>query len=514
MAGFLLRLPFKTIMQVNIPTRPRAGELVLLAMALLLLVEMAYAMHWRESGYRARAVLRVAVPGHEWMQGAPAHLGRGFEQELLDAYCRENGLAWKRLTPRTWGEAWGMLESGQADVVIGLGSTPPANLGGRVVPGPAYASFNPVIIHNDRRFGVRTDCELCEQPILVNANAGLRAALKDQGRELDCSPSAVVGNGLDIVPLLNILDDNQARFALVDEGRFRLWQPFYHRIRTSRTLPASIHYRWYWRAEDRPLAESLAAFWARMDKSPALADLYDRYFGFLPEEADTFELAHLLRTVGTRLPRYGATIARAAQSSGIDPLLLVAVLYQESRFDPGAVSKTGVRGLMQITADTARLLGVDRNDPHQSILGGARYLRMLHDAQDPALDDDTRWLFALAAYNQGPGHLNDAVALARRLGGSGMSWRELKDVFPKLAWERWYKDTRHGYTRGFEAVAYVENIRYYHYVLRGLRELRRPEAQMLATAYAGPEGEAARARLAAAPPAAPGPAGADVADAQ
>jgi membrane-bound lytic murein transglycosylase F len=481
-------------------------------MALLLLMELVYAMHWSETGYRPHAVLRVAVPGHEWMQGAPAHLGRGFEQELLDAYCRENGLAWKRLTPKSWNEAWAMLERGEADVVIALGSTPPRALADRVAAGPAYASFKPVIVHNDRRFGVRTDCELCEQPILVSANADLRAALRDQGKALDCAPSAVVGDGLDIVPLLDTLDGNEARFALVDEGRFRMWQPFYHRIRTSRTLPASIAYRWYWDARERPVAESLAAFWERMDKSPALADLYDKYFGFLPEEADPFELAHLLRTVGTRLPRYGATIARAAAENGIDPLLLVAVLYQESRFDPGAVSKTGVRGMMQLTADTARLLGVDRNDPRQSILGGARYLRMLHDAQDdPGLDDDTRWLFALAAYNQGPGHLNDAVALARRLGGAGTSWRELKDAFPKLAWERWYKDARHGYTRGFEAVAFVENIRYYHYILHGLRELDRPEAQMLAAVYDGPEGETARARLAAAPAAAPGPAGPDVA---
>lgn len=515
MAGFLLCPLFPKTMHVNIPTRPRAGDLVILAVALLLLVELVYAMHWREAGYRARTVLRVAVPGHEWIQGAPARQGRGFEQELLDAYCRDNGLTWKLLETGTWDQAWAMLERGKADVVIALGSVPPAALAKRAVPGPAYARFNPVIIHNDRRFGVRTDCELCDQPILVSTNAALHDALQGRGDELDCTPSAVVGDGLDIVPLLDTLDGNQARFALVDEGRFRLWQPFYHRIRTSRALPESIPYRWYWDGTDQPLARSLEAFWTRMDGSPALADLYDRYFGFLPEESDPFELAHLLRTVGTRLPRYGATIARAAAQSGIDPLLLVAVLYQESRFDPGAVSKTGVRGMMQLTADTARRLGVDRNDPRQSILGGARYLRMLHDAlDDPALDDDTRWLFALAAYNQGPGHLNDAVALARRLGGTGASWRELKDAFPKLAWERWYKDAKHGYTRGFEAVAFVESIRYYHYVLRGLVALERPEAQALAAVYDGPEGEAARARLAATPAAPTDASGPDVAAAE
>lgn len=471
-------------MIAKISTRPRPRNLVILALCLLLVSELVYTMYWQEQGYRPRAVLRVAVPRHEWMRGAVPRFGPGFEQELLDAFCKESGMRWRRLTPDSWDQAWKMLQDGEADVVLGLGATPPEDLAPALAAGPAYASFKPIIIHNDRRYGVRQDCDMCDRPILVNANADLREALDAKADDLDCTPSAVVSTGLDIVPLLDTLDANQARFALVDEGRFRLWQPFYHRLRKSRALPGTVDYRWYWNADDQRLGRALENFWRRTDKSPRLADLYDNYFGFLPDEADPYEVYALQKTLREALPRYGAAIARAARKYDIDPLLLVAVVYQESHFDENARSKTGVRGLMQITQNTAKLLGVDRNDPMDSIRGGARYLRMLHnDVPAAGLDERTRWLFALAAYNRGPGHLEDAVNLATRLGGSGTTWRELKDAFPKLAWQRWYKDAKYGYTKGYEVVSYVERIRYYHYILRGLITLHRPEAELLATVF-------------------------------
>ena len=76
----------------------------------------------------------------------------------------------------------------------------------------------------------------------------------------------------------------------------------------------------------------------------------------------------------------------AQQATGIDWRLLAAVAYQESQWDPGATSETGVRGFMQLTEDTARHLGVaDRTDPRQSVIAAARYLRDL--GEKGALDD-------------------------------------------------------------------------------------------------------------------------------
>ncbi|MBG3878107.1 transglycosylase SLT domain-containing protein, partial [Desulfovibrio oxamicus] len=286
--------------------------------------------------------------------------------------------------------------------------------------------------------------------------------------------------------------------AMVDDDSWRLWQPFMTEPTPGRATDKALSYHWYWRGDDGLLALRLAEFW-RDRTAPAdtlLDDLTERYFGFLPESLgvsedgdysgiaghpDIFDLMELMAVVAEKLPTHAPAISRAAAQSNIDPLLLSAVIFQESRFNASARSKTGVRGIMQLTQNTALLLKVNRMNPSQSIRGGARYLRMLWDSlEDLDLQPWDRWFFTLAAFNQGPGHLRDAIRLDQSLGGSGRTWRELKDTFPKLARPRYHSRTRYGYCRGYEAVAFVESVRYYYYILNGLVALSRPEAEHLA----------------------------------
>ena len=98
--------------------------------------------------------------------------------------------------------------------------------------------------------------------------------------------------------------------------------------------------------------------------------------------------------------RYRDVIDRAASRYGVDPYLVAAVIYNESRGNPKAVSRAGARGLMQLMPDTARGLGVaDPNrlyEPETNIMLGARYLSMMLRAFGGDLER------ALAAYNAGP----------------------------------------------------------------------------------------------------------------
>jgi soluble lytic murein transglycosylase-like protein len=90
----------------------------------------------------------------------------------------------------------------------------------------------------------------------------------------------------------------------------------------------------------------------------------------------------------------------AAQRHAIPEDLFLRLIQQESGWNPGAVSHAGARGLAQLMPDTARLLGVDPDDPLQNLEGGARYLRMMHDRFGD-------WRLALAAYNAGPGAVEE-----------------------------------------------------------------------------------------------------------
>lgn len=93
----------------------------------------------------------------------------------------------------------------------------------------------------------------------------------------------------------------------------------------------------------------------------------------------------------------GAAIVDAARRHNVSPDLITEVAWRESRFRQDAVSKRDAVGVMQLTAGTARDLGVDRYDVAQNIQGGAAYLRHMLDRYG----GDLR--LALAAYNAGPG---------------------------------------------------------------------------------------------------------------
>lgn len=93
---------------------------------------------------------------------------------------------------------------------------------------------------------------------------------------------------------------------------------------------------------------------------------------------------------------FAANIAASATAHGLDPRLVEAVAWRESRFVATAVSVRGALGPMQLMPATARALGVDPLDAAQNIEGGSRYLRQMADRFGD-------WSMALAAYNAGPG---------------------------------------------------------------------------------------------------------------
>ena len=134
--------------------------------------------------------------------------------------------------------------------------------------------------------------------------------------------------------------------------------------------------------------------------------------------------------------------------------LLAAVSYQESHWNPKAKSFTGVKGLMMLTRNTAKLLGIkNRLDPTQSIVGGTRHLKQMLK-----FVPEDRLKFALAAYNVGLGHILDARTLARKMRLNPSVWSDVKQTLPLLSQKRYYKTLKYGYARGSEPVRYVESI--------------------------------------------------------
>ena len=213
------------------------------------------------------------------------------------------------------------------------------------------------------------------------------------------------------------------------------------------------------------LAQDIEAWLEKIEKSGELAAINEKYYGHV-DLFDYVDMRQFNKRIKTHLPKYIEHLKRESKVPAVHWSLLAAQAYQESHWNPKAKSPTGVRGIMMLTQNTAKSVGVkNRLDAKQSIQGGAKYLaRMLKRIPDQVEGENRIWM-ALAAYNVGFGHLQDARTLARELGRNPDSWVDLKQVLPLLSQKKHYKKLKHGYARGSEPVQYVQRIRDYQQVL-------------------------------------------------
>lgn len=220
-------------------------------------------------------------------------------------------------------------------------------------------------------------------------------------------------------------------------------------------------------ADDHEYLNPLMRSWfQKASREGRIQKIYEQY-RIYSEELTQSDIEIFKMRTKSRLPDYLAYFKRAGAKYGLPWELVAAVCYQESHWDPSARSFTGVKGLMQITQSTAEYLGIeDIHDPEENILGGARYLKKLIRLLPKEISYNDRVILALAAYNIGIGHLQDAFALSESFGKNPYHWNQLKTVLPKLAENEYYKNTRWGYARGHETVEYVEKTKaYFHFLI-------------------------------------------------
>jgi membrane-bound lytic murein transglycosylase F len=271
---------------------------------------------------------------------------------------------------------------------------------------------------------------------------------------------------LDVQEVLARVAGGEIDFTLADSNSVLINQFFHPDIRVAFDLSEPQPVAWAFRAQqDRSLLARAEAYFEEIERSGRLAEIMDRYYGHV-DRFDYVGARTFLAHIESRLPLYREWFEEAAAEVGLDWRLLAALSYQESHWDPRAVSPTGVRGMMMLTQRTADAMGVaDREDPEQSIRGGARYLRHVIDLIPERIPEPDRTWMALAAYNIGFGHMEDARRIAQRRGLDPDRWVHLRDSLPLLTQERWHRETRYGYARGWAPVRFVDNVRRYYKIL-------------------------------------------------
>ncbi|MFO8155045.1 MAG: membrane-bound lytic murein transglycosylase MltF [Pseudomonadota bacterium] len=271
---------------------------------------------------------------------------------------------------------------------------------------------------------------------------------------------------VEVEDMLVAVRDGEIDYTLVDANEFQLARRFFPNLRATLDLTGPQPLAWALPQDsDGSLATAVNEFFEDLKTNGILAQILDHHYTHL-QEFDYVGTRAFMRHMEERLPRYEEHFIRGGRSNDLDWRLLAAIGYQESHWNAGAISPTGVRGIMMLTQPTAQFVGISRRtDPVQSIRGGSAYLRNLKDRLPESIENPDRTWMALAAYNIGLGHLRDARELTEQQGGNPDLWVDVRDVLPLLRQRAWHSQTRHGYARGDEAVNYVKNIRTYYDIL-------------------------------------------------
>jgi membrane-bound lytic murein transglycosylase F len=289
--------------------------------------------------------------------------------------------------------------------------------------------------------------------------------------------------------LLEEVANGERECTVANEEQLAFMRNFHPALEAAFDIATPSQLAWSFAPDADPeLYAQMEKFFERIEEDGTLDRLIERFYGH-SDRIMPIDAAAFLAKTSTVLPRYRHIFEEAASLTGIEWQLLAAMAYRESHWNPLATSYTKVRGMMMLTEDTADRMHVsNRLDARESIMAGARYLQLLKEQLPLRIDEPERTWLALAAYNQGMGHLEDARMLSQRYGLSPDTWVDVQKAMVKLRNPRIANTLKHGYARGGEAVVFVETVRLYHDMLKRIsreeyKQLLPPDYQIRLNAW-------------------------------
>ena len=393
----------------------------------------------------------------------------GIEYDLATAFAEHLGVKVRMRVPPRFSDIIPMITRGEGDVAA-AGITITDSRRQWVRFAPPYQDIRQQVVY---RRGSPHPASLQELPgyqLEVVAGTSYEERLH-QLKLLYPKLSWAVNDTVETEELLQQVQEELVQLTIADSNIIDLSRQFNTDLQVAFDISPPEQLAWAFPpGDDDSLYREAEKFFRDLQSSGKLAQLLDKYYG-ATARFNPINIAAYTQRISGGLAEYRPLFEKAGEHYDIDWQLLAAMSYQESFWNPKAVSPTGVRGMMMLTSDTAEHLGVDdREDPEQSILGGARYIRQMIDQLPRRIREPDRTWMGLAAYNVGLHHLEDARIITQQQGGDPDKWSDVKTRLPLLAKAAWYSKTKYGYARGYEPVQFVNRIRLYYGVLQQIEE--------------------------------------------
>lgn len=314
---------------------------------------------------------------------------------------------------------------------------------------------------------IRNQLELAGKEVYVQAASVYETRLNTLSNE--------IGGGIDVrevnldsEQLIQRVALGEIDYTVCDENVGLVNSTYFPQLDVSTAISFPQNVAWAVHPRSDSLKRVIDQWISSYRRTDKYAILYNKYFN----NRHSYRSIHSeYYTLGSgKISEYDEIIRKESERIGWDWRLLASVIYQESRFNPEAVSWAGAFGLMQLMPITAKSYGITtESSPEEHIKAGASFLKWLDDRfKDIIPDESERVKFVLASYNIGLGHIQDARRLAERYESDPNVWFDSVDTWLlKKSEPEYYSDqvVRHGFARGIETYNFVRDIlyRYEHY---------------------------------------------------
>jgi|TARA_R110001592_G_scaffold333746_1_gene617718 membrane-bound lytic murein transglycosylase F len=382
----------------------------------------------------------------------------GFDFEMAQRFADYLAVPLEMIPYTNRKQLFAALKENKIDIIAaGIAKTP--NRSQQFKLGPTLYKVNQVLVYKEGTPEPKDISTLSGEITVMANSSSVNTLTKLQKDYPELMWNQV--NDKDNEELFALIANGELNYTISDSNSLLINQRFLPELRAGMILEEKVEVVWLLppNNSDR-LMSKLLAFWHKERRAGTLEHLNEKYFGHV-KRFDYVDTRAFIRAIDNILPEYRSFFEQ--YSGELDWRKLAAASYQESHWNPSARSPTGVRGMMMLTQPTAAYVGVDdRLDAEQSIRGGAFYLKDMMERLPDTISEAQRIWFALASYNIGLGHVEDARRLTESMGMDPSAWRDVKKVLPLLQQSKYYKQTRYGYARGSEAVHYVDSIRRYY----------------------------------------------------
>ncbi len=314
---------------------------------------------------------------------------------------------------------------------------------------------------------IRNHLDLAGKTVYVQSNSAFAPRLKHLMEEIG-DTIYVVEVDMEIEQLIEKVSNGEIDYTVSDEHLANVNMGFYSNIDIQTPISFSQNLAWAVKKASPGLLEAVNEWLENFKSTRKYANLFNKYYNN-PRTANIAR-SQFHSLGGGKISEYDDYFKIYAEQFGWDWRLLASVAYQESRFNPQAISWAGAFGVMQLMPKTAAIYNVNISSRvADNIRAGANYLHYLDDRFKTIIEDDNERLkFVLASYNVGIGHVFDARRLAEKFGKDPNVWKDNVDYYVlNKSKPKYYLDpvVRHGYCRGREPYLYVIEIleRYEHY---------------------------------------------------